>query len=73
MTNYGCKSHDLSNASIDSTVIEKEELQINKAIILDLSLVIFVDEAAVKILKKIFDEYYKGEIKILFSNANGKF
>lgn len=70
LTNYGCKSHDLSNASIDSTVIEKEELQINKAIILDLSLVIFVDEAAVKILKKIFDEYYKGEIKILFSNAN---
>lgn len=61
--------------SIDSNVveIEKESLKDrNNTIILDFSFVVFVDEAAVKILKKIFDEYKKEEVTILLANANGK-
>ena len=42
-----------------------------KVIILDFESVQFVDEAAVKCLEKILNEYDKQNVQVLFTNCNG--
>jgi len=44
-----------------------------KIIIIDFSMIHFVDESGVKCLEKLLNEYKKQGVRIIFTNCNGKF
>jgi anti-anti-sigma regulatory factor len=60
----------------ENTFVNKEEnLKFNanemNVIVLDMTLVQFVDETGVKCLNLIYDEYTKDNVRFLFTNCNG--
>ena len=73
-SNYNCCQTDKSS----SVKINEEDQKLNsfldiKSIIIDFSLVQFVDESGVKCLNEILKEYEKENVKILLTNINGNF
>lgn len=60
----------------ENTFVTKEEtLKLNikemNVIVIDMTLVQFVDETGVKCLNLIYDEYTKDNVRLLFTNCNG--
>ena len=67
IANYSCKSDEDEDQHLDKTKCTV------KAIILDFSLVVYIDESGAKELIKIVHEYENNNINILFASVNGKF
>ncbi len=69
--NCSCKStEEAENQNFDCTILNKAR-SIVKTIILDFSLVAKIDEAGVKTLIKIENEYKNDNVTVLFASVNG--
>lgn len=86
-SNYGCflccnenENKSECDKNIGNSLLNKEEsLKLNKCsksccdiIIIDMTLVQFIDETGVKCLTQVFNEYTKDNVNLMFTNINGK-
>lgn len=53
--------------------VKGEDKKYYKVIILDCTLIQFIDESGVKCLREVIKEYNKEDVKFLLANCNGKF
>ena len=73
--NYGCFCC-CCGKSYEPSIIEannNEDQKLYKVIVLDCTLIQFIDESGLKCLREVIKEYNKEDVKFLLANCNGKF
>ncbi len=77
MSNYGCKEKKKSTETLEmiptnNTNNNNDRKEVDKKIIINFSMVNYIDEFGVKCLEKIIIDYRKESIRVCLTNCNGK-
>jgi MFS superfamily sulfate permease-like transporter len=77
MSNYGCKEKKKSAETLEmiptnNTNNNNDRKEGDKKIIINFSMVNYIDEFGVKCLEKIIIDYRKESIRVCLTNCNGK-
>jgi anti-anti-sigma regulatory factor len=76
MSNYGCKEKKKSPETLEMILTNdtnnNERKEVDKKIIINFSMVNYIDEFGVKCLEKIITDYKKESIRVCLTNCNGK-
>ena len=76
MSNYGCKEKKKSPETLEMIITNKNDndrKEVDKKLIINFSMVNYIDEFGIKCLEKIIIDYKKESIRVCLTNCNGKF